>query len=239
LVAGAAFENERLLEAGIRTMVSVPLLSGTDCYGSINVGHDKPGHYGKSDVERLRCLAVWIASHVRIFRQIDSLSVMATTDALTGVLNRRAFNDISNAMFQQWRRGHNDFALLLFDVDHFKQVNDTYGHGVGDTVLTNISSTIQSRKREEDVFARIGGEEFALLLSAVSLDQARELAEEYRHLVEVTPHHEPDLVITVSIGVATPSECDASFERLLSRTDAALYAAKVGGRNRTIRAAAP
>jgi diguanylate cyclase (GGDEF)-like protein len=130
---------------------------------------------------------------------------------------------------QRARRHHKPIAFLMVDLDHFKQVNDTYGHLHGDAVLAELASIISTGARESDVCARYGGEEFALVLHETNDAGARILAERIR--AKVAAHTFPGgLKLTISIGVAATAEA-ALFTSLIERADQALYAAKVGGRN--------
>ncbi|MEY4979858.1 MAG: hypothetical protein RLZZ352_2128 [Pseudomonadota bacterium] len=173
-------------------------------------------------------------------RQTEAeLARIATTDALTGIWNRRhALQMASTFKSHMGRYGH-PLSLLLLDIDHFKSINDGYGHPAGDAVLVALTQRIQSAVRDADVFARWGGEEFVLLSPSCNLNQALQMAEKLRTLVEATPFEmagQPKRV-TISLGVAE-LERDESLERLFQRVDAALYAAKAGGRN-TVSTAPP
>jgi diguanylate cyclase (GGDEF)-like protein len=124
-------------------------------------------------------------------------------------------------------------SLLAFDIDLFKKVNDTYGHLAGDSLLRVIAAAVKSRLRREDILARTGGEEFAILLPEVTLEGALVTAEKVRALVETTPvkHDQDTLRCTISLGVAALVREDASPEDLYKRADERLYDAKQGGRN--------
>lgn len=162
------------------------------------------------------------------------LSRVAHTDELTGLPNGRAIR----ARFQEElarasRHGHR-FAMAVFDVDHFKQVNDRYGHPLGDEVLKAIGRTLADSKRVDDVLARIGGEEFVMLLPEQSVEGAREAAERLRHAVgssEVSISTDR-LAVTMSGGLALFPDDGKDWENLFAAADRRLYAAKKGGRNR-------
>lgn len=165
----------------------------------------------------------------------SSLSVLASTDYLTGVMNRRMFNEISKRYFQTAQKDNFNLTLLVLDLDHFKKVNDTYGHQAGDQVLKRFVETLESILNKSDIFARIGGEEFAILLSQINSDDAYILAERIRKEIEndfITFEGE-DIFVTTSIGISENRETDTSFENIFSRADMALYQAKDDGRNRT------
>jgi diguanylate cyclase (GGDEF)-like protein len=168
-------------------------------------------------------------------QQNSSLSVLASTDYLTGIMNRRMFNEISERYFQTAQKGDLNLTLLLLDLDHFKKINDTYGHQAGDQLLVSFVKTIEKILRKSDIFARIGGEEFAILLSQIERKDAFKLAEKIRHEVEnITIQSEgKNIFVRTSIGITQTGETDDSFDDVFSRADLALYKAKKEGRNRT------
>jgi len=157
----------------------------------------------------------------------------AERDALTGLGNRRHFARRGGELMAQVQRHDSPLVLALIDVDHFKSVNDTHGHAVGDRVLTGLAHVLRENARASDVVTRYGGEEFLMLLPGVTLEQAAEACERLREAVARTSWDvgsAAPLRVTISLGLACtpPHEMDL----LLSRADAALYAAKRGGRNR-------
>lgn len=164
----------------------------------------------------------------------DQLETLASTDLLTGLKNRRFFQEKmleSLMMFQEKQRY---FSLLVVDIDHFKSINDTYGHPIGDLVLGNLAGLLQSVSRSTDVVARYGGEEFVIILPDCEEEQAIGIAERYRSQVASADWGEYN--ITVSIGAATVVEEDTE-KTLFQRADNALYVSKTGGRNRVTHAA--
>jgi diguanylate cyclase (GGDEF)-like protein/PAS domain S-box-containing protein len=158
----------------------------------------------------------------------------AVCDHLTGIGNRRAFFNAADTEMRRWRRMPRPLSLLVIDADYFKKINDTYGHPVGDAVLRHIAGLMGETFRQIDVVARIGGEEFAVLLPSTNLASAQRVAERLRVALEEhpTPTDVGPVRCTVSIGVATMDEAIDSVEALLKRGDEALYAAKRSGRNR-------
>ena len=153
----------------------------------------------------------------------------ALTDELTKLPNRRALAQRFLQEMQRARRHHNSIAFLMIDLDHFKQVNDTYGHLNGDAVLAEMATILTSGARESDVCARYGGEEFALILHETTEAGARTLAERIRNKVAAATF-QGGLKLTISIGVAATDD-PALFTSLMEHADRALYAAKQGGRN--------
>jgi diguanylate cyclase (GGDEF)-like protein len=163
------------------------------------------------------------------------LQQQIVVDPLTNVFNRRGFTPALDRELAHYKRYQEDFTLVLFDLDHFKQLNDTYGHAAGDTVLATVAETIRTRLRETDVFARLGGEEFLILLPRTTLAAAQLTVEllhqairEKRHMLSGNP-----VKMTASWGITSTSECEnADAQKLLSQVDTALYRAKKGGRDR-------
>jgi len=158
----------------------------------------------------------------------------AVCDHLTGIGNRRAFFDAAETELRRWRRLPRPLALLLIDADLFKGINDTHGHPVGDAVLRHIARQMGATFRQIDVVARIGGEEFAVLLPSADLANAQRVAERLRAALEAqpAPTNAGPVRCTVSIGIATMDEATDSVDALLERADKALYVAKRSGRNR-------
>lgn len=162
------------------------------------------------------------------------LERLATTDALTGLFNRRRFLERVDETAAATMRYHHPAALVMIDIDHFKAVNDTYGHPRGDAVLVEVAERLASRARAVDVVGRLGGEEFAVLLPNTSLEGARELAEGLRVAIESAPFEEVGAV-TISVGVAPLA---GDVPRALVEADRALYEAKNSGRNQVVAHAA-
>lgn len=165
----------------------------------------------------------------RIRRNFEDL---AMTDTLTGVRSRRAVVDAASDLFQRSKRSREPFAVLSIDLDHFKAINDQFGHQIGDRVLQAFCRRMEDALRQSDVFGRMGGEEFIVLLPATTMAQAGELA---NRLLLAAVTSEPDLPgVTVSIGYTDWRVADASVDDIFNRADRALYAAKSAGRNRAM-----
>jgi diguanylate cyclase (GGDEF)-like protein len=166
-------------------------------------------------------------------RLIWRLSDVAVTDALTGLMNRRGFQELIATELERARRSNQPLSLIIGDLDHFKQLNDTYGHAAGDRALEQLSLILGTAKRRIDTAARIGGEEFAVVLPDSDQHAAFILAERMRREVRETFMYEPHC-LTISLGVATFPAHAATIERLVAAADRALYAAKELGRDRTV-----
>ncbi len=159
---------------------------------------------------------------------------LATTDILTGLPNRRHFLDRVQQELARFHRFGQSLALLMLDIDHFKQINDRHGHAAGDAVLQHFAAVALGALRTTDLIGRLGGEEFAVLLPGTDLDGARQYAERLRRATESQPCRavSPEVSFTVSIGLTLLNRNDHTMDLPLARADAALYRAKHGGRNR-------
>lgn len=160
---------------------------------------------------------------------------MAVRDGLTRVYNKRYFTEVLDKEAEYNRRTHEGLCLILFDIDHFKQINDTWGHPAGDFILKNLAQLIDSELRGYDLFARYGGEEFVFLLRGSTLEEAVGLAERVRREVEeqVFTYEEVDLKVTISLGVCFWNGDESMDEESLIETaDKLLYQAKDEGRNK-------
>lgn len=180
-----------------------------------------------------------VAVRTRALEQANArLSALATTDPLTGLRNRRHFDEHIVQMLEVARRGGRPLALAILDVDHFKSVNDTWGHAVGDVVLVDVAVALVGQARSADVVARVGGEEFAVVLPDTDLEAARVALDRLLRAIASAPHpNAPELGrrrITASAGLAVfPDDAD-DRDALVMAADAALYAAKHAGRDRVV-----
>lgn len=166
----------------------------------------------------------------------EMVAYLANIDPLTKSLTRQHFFSIGGTEFLRFSRYRRQFSMLVLDADHFKNINDTYGHYVGDLVLKNLSLVILEQKRTQDTYGRLGGEEFGLLLPETNLEQAKIVAERVQKAWAQTPSNVEGNVIhcTVSIGVTEANDQDQSFEDVLRRADRMMYRAKEAGRNRVV-----
>ncbi len=171
----------------------------------------------------------------RIQQTNQRLRQLALTDELTGIANRRCFVSSAEAELNRcWRSGA-QAALLVIDIDHFKNLNDEHGHPAGDAALVHMASLIRETLREYDIFGRIGGEEFAIFLGQADAELSEQIAERIRHIVESHPveYDGQEITMTVSIGL-TKAPCDTPYEQLFEKADEALYQAKETGRNKVV-----
>lgn len=172
-----------------------------------------------------------------VARLVAELRKLSHHDGLTSLLNRRAMEELLEAQIGRGQRGNAKFVVMMLDLDHFKRINDQHGHAVGDLALKHVSAVLGSAIQSTDHLARFGGEEFVVLMPNADIEQAHAVADRLRELLAITPLTRDDLRVplSVSIGVAQWLNNEDS-SHLLSRADAALFQAKVMGRNRVIRA---
>lgn len=160
----------------------------------------------------------------------DNLEKFALYDLLTDIYSRRYFFEYMNKEISRSHRKEYDFSIIMFDIDRFKKVNDTYGHAKGDHVLKIVAKIVKDTIRNTDILSRIGGEEFTIILPETKIEQATKMAERVRQAIE---DHVFDTIgsITISLGV-TSNKPDDNSDKMLKRVDSALYSAKNSGRNR-------
>ena len=170
----------------------------------------------------------------RMQKQHEELEQLATIDSLTGIYNRRLFDERIRESVASRKRHNEISSLISLDIDHFKKINDTFGHAKGDEVLINLANLLSTRLRESDCIFRIGGEEFSILLKSTNAADAMKLAEDLRVQVEQSEQL-MKYSVTISLGVAECYETD-SDETWLKQADSALYQAKNTGRNKTCQA---
>ena len=167
-------------------------------------------------------------------KQNKLLETLSITDSLTGLYNRKKLDDILADQFARFKRNQRAFAILMLDIDHFKRLNDTYGHLAGDQVLSSVARTLFSSIRNIDFTARYGGEEFVIVLPETTLSAAREMAERIRIQVSGASYqfNDQSIAVTLSIGIANSRDSDQSADTILARADRMLYEAKRAGRDR-------
>ena len=191
-------------------------------------------------------LVARLALHLKLKRLQDELreknamlGKLSTTDPVTGLRTRRYASEVLNIEWIRARRYHHGLSVMMADLDHFKRVNDEYGHPAGDAVLRGVSEILRQTLRASDVAGRYGGEEILVVLPHTDVDGAKQLAERWREAVAHATFDSPDgreVEVTVSIGVASFDAEHASPEDLVTAADEALYAAKHGGRDRVVAA---
>ncbi len=231
--------------------VMFPCYDAKHVFDSIVQFKFKPENLGRDDSERSfnreeiesNCcfLEELFAKAIHNFRfnaaKIREIKREGLRDKLTGIGNRKLFDALLSKKLEEVKRKESSFALLLLDIDHFKGVNDQYGHLAGDFVLQKVAQALEDRLRGSDVIARYGGEEFAVILSGTdSLSKAQKIAETLRKLVESLnfQYRDNDIHVTVSVGVSLCSKDDDNPDGIITRADNALYRAKDAGRNQVV-----
>lgn len=204
-------------------------------FGGMPMTGNALGIYGLITIVHAISLAMIMVSMTKERAELEQRG-FALVDPLTGALNRRAFLDQSVRLMRRRRFGNEPIGLLVVDLDHFKSINDQYGHTVGDRVLIGFTDLVRKTIRPTDYFYRMGGEEFCCLLPEASLEQAHQIAERVRlatagHVFEAQGH---TLGITISVGVASSEHMGHDIDAMFASADSAVYAAKARGRNRTV-----
>ncbi|MEZ4368397.1 MAG: diguanylate cyclase [Kofleriaceae bacterium] len=219
-----------------RSLLVLPLLAADLPVGTLTLAARAEKRFGKDVREMLGVIATQVAVSLQnglLYRQMET---MATTDGLTGLTNHRTFQEKFGEVLERAGRHGHKAAVLLCDVDHFKKVNDTYGHPIGDEVLRRVARVLQEVARKIDITARYGGEEFVVVLDRADLAQARAVAERIRIEVGklVVESDKGPFKVTQSIGVAAFPDDGGDKATLIEHADHALYFAKDSGRNRVV-----
>jgi diguanylate cyclase (GGDEF)-like protein/PAS domain S-box-containing protein len=219
----------------IRSYVAAPVIVQDELVCFISLNSATPGFYNASHLHRLRAFADQVAIAVKNARLYEQVAELATVDTLTGLYNRRHFIELANREILRARRYAEPLSVVMFDLDHYKRINDRHGHQAGDRVLAEIASLCRANLRGTDIACRYGGDEITILLPNTCLEQAMQFAERLRGLIESAriPNGKKPLKITASIGVAAFQPESNTLETLLGSADRALYLAKQG-RNRIV-----
>jgi len=169
----------------------------------------------------------------KLGKAMEELALANRIDGLTQIFNRKHWEECLDREFSRARRYDHELALIMFDLDHFKLINDNYGHQCGDVVLIKISQLVQSLLRHCDLFGRYGGEEFAIILPETDLIGAKDVAMRIRQAIDETviKFHNENIRISASVGVTTIDAKDKRYEDMINNADVALYRAKDAGRN--------
>ena len=219
------------------SLICVPVLLHNAVVGVLNVNNKQGGvSFTENDLNLLTLLASQAAVAIDNAHRYQDLSEQAVTDGLTGIYIRRYFDETLERAYRAGRATGRGFGLLMVDIDHFKKVNDNYGHQTGDEALRTVAGILKDLVRDEDVLARYGGEEFAIIITRANEPTTRRIAERVRSTVENTAveTEQHTLHITVSVGAAVFSEDHKSPEALVEASDQALYRAKETGRNKVV-----
>ena len=228
----------------LESYIGAPLLVDGVIHGTINFtgAKERKRPFTPADIQIVRQFADWVGHEIA--RQRDHQALMdakinlervASIDDLTQILNRRAFLERASTEVQRFRRTKRPFTAVMMDIDRFKQINDLHGHAAGDEVLKKFADTISGALRAVDVFGRVGGEEFCMILNNTSLDDAMMVCERLREkIVQECQLDHVAQTVTCSMGLATSAREDVEFSTLMQKADTALYEAKSTGRNRCV-----
>jgi diguanylate cyclase (GGDEF)-like protein len=234
--SGPFFATEELTE--IRSGAVVPLFLSGKVIGTLNLGSRDPDRYtaehGTDFLRRLGCKVSLIIDNIIAHQRLTAISV---TDQLTGISNRRQFDAALGREMERAKRHATPLACVVVDLDGFKEINDRFGHQVGDEALRHVGSVLRDRSRRYDVVARYGGDEFAILLPQTDTEGAVRFAEKFRREMTERPLALGDdsTLLGLSIGVAATSEMPGCQpEDLVREADRRMYAAKKSGGNRIV-----
>jgi two-component system, cell cycle response regulator len=226
--------TRRLVPPDMPSLLVLPLLVHERALGTLVLGSRRKSAFGDSVRPTLEVLASHVAVSLANARMLARLEEMATLDGLTGLYNKRALIEVGGQKLKSAKRFQKPLSLLVCDIDHFKKVNDTYGHDVGDVVIKGFADVLKRVKRDTDAVGRFGGEEFVIVCEETDERGAEQLAERIRSELSAVKFHSElgTLQVTCSVGVAPFGSAGGSWEQLFKATDEALYASKRGGRNR-------
>ena len=237
VVSDTAIDKRTPLEAREsqhRSWLGVPLHWAEETVGVLTLESKQTGRYDAFDARLVNSLGTQAGLAIANARQYGEVQNLATHDALTSALTRRAFFERASAGFEDARNRNRPLSMLMIDLDHFKDVNDTYGHAAGDTVLLKAVQRWKENLRDHDLLGRYGGEEFLVMLPDLTIEDAAKVAERLRRAMDEEPFHTgtESLRVTASIGVAQHGPHVTTLPRLVEEADVALYRAKRRGRNR-------
>jgi len=212
--------------------LSIPLISFGQTLGILTLNSSRPGAFHDNDLQSLESVADICANSIQNAHYVERVKQLAYLDGLTGIFNRRFFEMRINEELERARRYGSGMAVIIADIDHFKRLNDEFGHLLGDEVLRQVSSIFHQQVRKIDVVCRYGGEEFAILLTQTNEQQALTIAEKLRRQVQQWQFPGVPRTITVSAGIAAFPTHGRTRDDIVRGADKGLYAAKQDGRNR-------
>jgi diguanylate cyclase (GGDEF)-like protein len=222
-------------KATLKSHLTLPLTVEGEILGCLSLNSDQPNAFDAQDLQFLSVIGYQMAATLKHFQRFSSIKNIAIYDTLTGLYNRRYFEERLGVDAQKSFYSGTPLSLVMVDIDHFKKINDTFGHTEGDQVLYKISSLLKTSVRKKDTVARYGGEEFILILPEAGLEESFVIAERIRRQVENTSFEvgQAQVNLTLSMGISNfPSHRAKSKEDLVKMADQALYDAKRGGRNK-------
>ena len=228
-------QSESSPRAALKSHLTLPLALEMEIVGCISLNSDQPNTFDAQDLQFFSVIGYQMAASLKHFQRFSSIKNMAIYDTLTSLHNRRYFEEKLRIDAQKAFGTQTSLSLIMIDIDHFKKVNDTFGHPAGDVILREIASLLKKSVRGMDTVARYGGEEFILILPGAKVEASHNIAERIRRLVESTTFDvgTAHLNMSISLGISNfPVHPARSGEELIKMADQALYEAKRGGRNR-------
>jgi two-component system, cell cycle response regulator len=220
---------------GLKSHLTLPLAVEGEMIGCISLNSEQPNAFDAQDLQFFSVIGYQVSSTLKHFQRFSSIKNIAIYDTLTNLHNRRYFEERFGMEAQKSFYSGASLSLVMMDIDHFKNVNDTFGHTEGDKVLCEISSLLKASVRKKDTVARYGGEEFIVILPEAGLEESSMIAERVRKQVEATRFDvgSTHIHLTVSLGISNfPTHRPRSKEDLIKMADLALYDAKRSGRNK-------
>lgn len=218
----------------ILSWLGVPLIHQNKIIGILAIDSSEPNHFKEADAQIATEFAGQVAIALENARLFQEIQQQAITDPLTGLYNRRGLYEFGKNEFARALHHNTPFSAILLDLDHFKNINDTYGHPIGDIILIEFAKMCKNCIRDFDLLGRFGGEEVVILLPETNKNTTFKIAERLRSTIENSPIYVNDnlqLNMTASLGVATKDEHITSLDTLIARADQAMYIAKFRGRN--------
>jgi diguanylate cyclase (GGDEF)-like protein len=218
----------------VKSAIVAPLVMKGQVLGALSLESTKASAFNESDLRLLVSFGATATAAIQNARLHSEVQKLAITDALTGLYNRRGLFELGQREVERSRRYKRPLVAIMMDVDHFKFINDYYGHAVGDQVLVAVAKRCSDNLRRIDILGRLGGDEFTFLLPETDMFTASHVAERVRQTVSERPvvTEETPISVSVSLGVARATSATPDLEVLISRADAAMYVAKREGRNR-------
>lgn len=223
-------------QQGLKSGIMVPLIIGGRVVGLLNCWSVIANAFSDDDVRMVEMLSSQVAAAIAAAETTETSQMRAQQDPLTGIPNRRQLAEDLERESELAIIGNRRAVVAMADIDHFKRINDEFGHRVGDSVLQRVASMLQGAIRQNDALYRYGGEEFLLVFNDVGLDEANALAERLRARLEreTASLEQKGPPVTISIGLAAQPEHGETLESLIDLADRAMYEAKREGRNRVV-----
>ena len=221
---------------GLHTSMVVPLIAKHEKLGLLVVGFTEEDALSFDLIEIIKEVSKMISIGIYQIHLYERVEAMATIDELTGIYNRRQLIQLGEHALAQVKRSERPLSIILFDIDHFKDVNDNFGHTTGDTILKKIVGCCQKNVRKMDIFGRYGGDEFIVILPETTVEQAEFVAKRLNTNVFINSEllEECPIQLSISVGLSFLNDEQESLTQLINQADEAMYNAKKSGRNRIV-----